>query len=235
MISSDNHKENIGLRIKAARSALGLTQKKLCERAGMKLPSLRDYELCKRIPGGEAVAAFAYVGINANWLLTGEGPMMISELVGEAAQDLRDAASLQRILDDVRAGRRSVSDLLQAMEPAACYGDPDKTGDSADMLSISRAGADAVPGSSIDEYILMACHAACKRVYGETFSGLGVVLQMGYAADLYNLLVKINTDSGKEFDQMRRLESDGLVDLLNVFIRLGWARKFPPTAEGLFF
>jgi len=76
MISSDNQKQAIGLRIKEARSALGLTQKELCEKAGMKLPSLRDYELGNRIPGGEAVADLARVGINANWLLTGKGEML---------------------------------------------------------------------------------------------------------------------------------------------------------------
>lgn len=45
----------------------------------MKLPSVRDYELGNSIPGGEAVAALMRVGISANWLLTGEGAMLLSD------------------------------------------------------------------------------------------------------------------------------------------------------------
>ncbi|OGT19265.1 MAG: hypothetical protein A2342_02470 [Gallionellales bacterium RIFOXYB12_FULL_54_9] len=78
MNPSDNQKQVVGLRIKEARAALGLTQKELCEQAKMKLPSVRDYELGNSIPGGEAVAALMRVGISANWLLTGEGEMLLS-------------------------------------------------------------------------------------------------------------------------------------------------------------
>ena len=45
----------------------------------MKLPSVRDYELGNSIPGGEAVAALMRIGISANWLLTGEGAMLLSD------------------------------------------------------------------------------------------------------------------------------------------------------------
>lgn len=86
MTSSDNQKQAVGLRIKEARSALGLTQKELCEKAGMKLPSVRDYELGNRIPGGEAVADLVSIGINANWLLTGEGAMLLSDAQASPAR-----------------------------------------------------------------------------------------------------------------------------------------------------
>lgn len=46
----------------------------------MKLPSLRDYELGNRIPGGEAVVDLARAGMNAHWILTGQGSMLISDL-----------------------------------------------------------------------------------------------------------------------------------------------------------
>lgn len=94
MNSSDNQKQAIGLRIKEARAALDLTQKELCEQAAMKLPSLRDYELGNRIPGGEAVAALMRVGINANWLLTGEGAMLLED--GQA----RPAPSAQHVVEE---------------------------------------------------------------------------------------------------------------------------------------
>lgn len=79
-MASEDLKKATGLRIKEARSALGWTQKELCSKAEMKFPSLRDYELGNSIPGGEAVAALVRVGINANWLLTGAGPMLLADL-----------------------------------------------------------------------------------------------------------------------------------------------------------
>lgn len=52
----------------------------------MKLPSVRDYELGNRIPGGEAVADLVSIGINANWLLTGEGAMLLSDAQASPAR-----------------------------------------------------------------------------------------------------------------------------------------------------
>ncbi|MEQ1814378.1 MAG: helix-turn-helix transcriptional regulator [Candidatus Nitrotoga sp.] len=79
-----NSKQSIGTRIKQARTALGLTQKGLCEKTGMKLPSLRDYELGNSIPGGEAIADLMRAEISANWVLTGEGEMLLSAGEDEA-------------------------------------------------------------------------------------------------------------------------------------------------------
>ncbi|MBN8516605.1 MAG: helix-turn-helix domain-containing protein [Candidatus Accumulibacter sp.] len=80
MLEVDNLKMSVGTRIKQARGVLGLTQKDLCEATGMPLPSLKNYEASQRIPGGDAIAALMHAGINANWLLTGEGPMLLAEL-----------------------------------------------------------------------------------------------------------------------------------------------------------
>ena len=80
----DNQKMAVGARLKEARAALGLTQKELCALVEMPLPSLRDYELGKRIPGGEAIGGLVRAGINANWLLTGEGPMLLANLQAQA-------------------------------------------------------------------------------------------------------------------------------------------------------
>lgn len=79
MIPSDNQKQSVGLRIKEARSALGLTQKELCDKTGMPLQSLRGYELSHRTPGGDAIEYLVRIGINANWLLTGEGEMLLAD------------------------------------------------------------------------------------------------------------------------------------------------------------
>jgi len=86
---------------------------------------------------------------------------------------------------------------------------------------------EAQSGEAIDEMLLDSCHAACRRVYGDDFDGAAMSVQLGYAVDLYNLLVKMSAQKGG-LSEMKRLEVNGLVDQLNVFIRLGWPRKFPP-------
>lgn len=109
-------REAVATRIKQARESLGLTQKKAAEKAnGMSLPSYKDYEAGKTMPGGEAIQDLTKLGINANWLLNGEGPMLLSELLGDALQDFVDAENLQKTAGAIR---RSV-----AREPAAApYG-----------------------------------------------------------------------------------------------------------------
>lgn len=89
-------KKIIGKRLKQARNALGLTQRKLCEQYDIKLPSLRDYETCNRVPGGEAMADFMRAGINVNWLLTGKGPMLLTDL-GKSESNERNSGVLRQI------------------------------------------------------------------------------------------------------------------------------------------
>jgi len=74
----DINKEIVGNRIRSARKKLKLSQKELSERSGLPLPSLKDYETGKRMPGGEAIASLCQAGISANWLLTGKGEMLRS-------------------------------------------------------------------------------------------------------------------------------------------------------------
>lgn len=79
MNSSSNLKGDIGKRIREARSSLHLTQKEFCLLTGMKLPSLRDYELGNRIPGGEALVDLGRANINTHWLLNGLGEMFLGD------------------------------------------------------------------------------------------------------------------------------------------------------------
>ena len=60
-------------RIKATRKALGYTQKQMGEAIGSYLSTWQDYEAGKSIPGGNALAGLARLGVDINWLLTGEG------------------------------------------------------------------------------------------------------------------------------------------------------------------
>ena len=70
----------IGLRMKAARDVLGLTQDGLAKAVGGSKRGIQENEARNRVPGGEVVFGMVRLGINANWLLTGEGPMLLADL-----------------------------------------------------------------------------------------------------------------------------------------------------------
>lgn len=78
-----NLRAELGERLKQARAGLGLTQKELCLRVGLPLQSLKDYEGSKRLPGSEALCAYASAGIRVDWLLTGKGPMLAADQVDQ--------------------------------------------------------------------------------------------------------------------------------------------------------
>ena len=75
----------IGLRMKAARDVLGLTQDGLAKAVGGSKRGIQENEARNRVPGGEVVFGMVRLGINANWLLTGQGPMLLAELQGKTA------------------------------------------------------------------------------------------------------------------------------------------------------
>ncbi|MGL5632913.1 MAG: helix-turn-helix domain-containing protein, partial [Azovibrio sp.] len=78
---SDNHVlVNVGARIKAARKALGMTQDELAALAGARSKSgLQDNEAGKNMPGGHMLGALVKAGVNANWLLSGKGEMLLAD------------------------------------------------------------------------------------------------------------------------------------------------------------
>lgn len=115
-----NLRAELGERLKQARAGLGLTQKELCLRVGLPLPSLKDYEACNRLPGAEALCAYASAGIRVDWLLTGDGPMLATDLVdpGTALDRLHDlhAAFMDYWHGQVHEIRREVAliDFVEA-------------------------------------------------------------------------------------------------------------------------
>lgn len=232
MNPSDNQKQAVGLRIKEARSALGLTQKELCEQAKMKLPSVRDYELGNSIPGGEAVAALMRVGINANWLLTGEGEMLLADYHARLEAERKES------FGDVpeRIGNTLPPHMMEVLkrEMAKPENQPSPM---LHMYGVSTHEGKPRADQAIDEILLSSCHAACKAVYGNKFEAESAVVQMGYAADLYGLLVRLCASNEKDLGEMKRLEVNGLIELLKIYVKLGWSRQFPPHdyKDGCFF
>lgn len=90
-------------RLKAARQTLRLKQDEMSAKSGVPLSSYQKYELGPSLPGAEAMEGFVRAGINANWLLTGEGPMLLEELQHQGGAELEAAraelAALQARMD----------------------------------------------------------------------------------------------------------------------------------------
>jgi phage repressor protein C with HTH and peptisase S24 domain len=66
----------IGSRLKAWRESLSLKQADAASALGLPPSTYQNYERDVRAPNTEGWNAFAMNGINTNWLLTGEGPML---------------------------------------------------------------------------------------------------------------------------------------------------------------
>ena len=62
-------------RFKDVRKTLGLSQRKMVEELGSSLGAIQAYEAGTSVPGGNVLEALARMGVNIDWLLTGEGEM----------------------------------------------------------------------------------------------------------------------------------------------------------------
>jgi transcriptional regulator with XRE-family HTH domain len=64
-------------RLKKVRKTLRFSQKKMAKTINIATRTWQVYEEGGSVPGGKVYAALAKLGFNANWLLTGDGPMTI--------------------------------------------------------------------------------------------------------------------------------------------------------------
>lgn len=72
-------------RLRGIRTKMGLKQSELAAQSGVSERAYQGYEAGKSVPGGDAIEGFMKVGISANWLLTGEGSMLLADLQAPAA------------------------------------------------------------------------------------------------------------------------------------------------------
>lgn len=94
----------------------------------------------------------------------------------------------------------------------------------------SAFGADA---REVDTSLWDNCFRACQQVHGAEFGALPPGQQSAYANDLYNLVVRMASQTGRSVQDAHRLEVVGLADLLRVFGKMGWARRFPDRRRDL--
>lgn len=67
---------SIGAALKAWRESEKLSQREAAAHFGVPARTYQDYERDLKAPGAGAIQSFMRAGINANWLLAGEGPML---------------------------------------------------------------------------------------------------------------------------------------------------------------
>ena len=115
-------KESIHARIARARKHLGVTQPEMSGRTGIPVSSLDKYEGGHSKPGTDALAQIAACGINIHWLVTGDGPMMLSELQPRGALDAPLLqASIEGVEEALRATGRDMSPAKKAELVLAIY------------------------------------------------------------------------------------------------------------------
>jgi transcriptional regulator with XRE-family HTH domain len=97
---------SIGARLKVWRDALLLKQAEAAATLGLSGSTYQNYERDVRAPNTEGWEAFVRAGINANWLLTGEGPMLLADLTRSPAGAL-DMERLQMAIEATEEGLRA--------------------------------------------------------------------------------------------------------------------------------
>ena len=102
---------NLRIRLIIEQNKMNATEFSVC--SGIPYRSLQNYLRGEREPNSEAYLRFAQMGVNINWLLTGQGEMFINEVVDDLTQE---EASL---IDDFRhmneQGKAAVTTSARAM------------------------------------------------------------------------------------------------------------------------
>lgn len=81
---NESAKLAVGERLKAFREMKKLSQVQLAEALGGTARGLQDNESGKSLPNSKILTGLYGLGINVNWLLSGEGPMTRNEAVKPA-------------------------------------------------------------------------------------------------------------------------------------------------------
>lgn len=104
-------------RLKAWRDAQRLSQVAAAATFGIPASNYIKYEAGTRVPGAGPMEAFVTAGgINANWLLTGQGPMLLADL---------QAAQVAGALDRERM-RMAIEAIEEALEEGGLVMAPTK-------------------------------------------------------------------------------------------------------------
>jgi phage repressor protein C with HTH and peptisase S24 domain len=90
----------LGERLKAWRAEKNIGQKEASTIFGIPFRTYQNYEMDHSPPGAESMKSFIRAGINANWLLTGEGDMLLSGPISSAPSGKNADRSLKERQDE---------------------------------------------------------------------------------------------------------------------------------------
>lgn len=86
---SESSESSIGERLRVFRESMKLTQAQMAKAAGGSTPGYKSNEQGTALPNSKLLVGLRGLGLNVDWLLSGEGPMLRADLLapGEAAED----------------------------------------------------------------------------------------------------------------------------------------------------
>ena len=77
-------------RLKIVREYLAKSQRDMSVTVGLGISVWRSYEIGSSFPGGKVFEALARLGFNVNWLLTGEGEMLLKKWPVKVTKEVTD-------------------------------------------------------------------------------------------------------------------------------------------------
>jgi hypothetical protein len=103
---SDTLNTGLSERLKLVRKHLAESQTGMDSLLNIGKKSWQRYESGGHTPGSQVVAALVEQGFNANWVLSGDGPMLL-----EDAKPAPEAENLPAVLDELRTMRQELREL----------------------------------------------------------------------------------------------------------------------------
>lgn len=104
----------IGARIRCARENFGFTRPVFSEKFGVSVRTLENNEHGRNEPGASLFLPFVALGVSANWLLTGEGQMLVADIKPEQSY----AIDFQCLKKSVQAVEEGLSGSTRRIDPA---------------------------------------------------------------------------------------------------------------------
>ncbi len=102
---------SVSERMKAVREGSDKNQREFAEILGISYPAIQSYETGKSVPGGNVLAAYANLGFNVNWILTGEGPMVL-DVKDSSLYFLQDNTLLDNVIMATEDYLREINEVL---------------------------------------------------------------------------------------------------------------------------
>lgn len=108
---------SISARLRSVIDDRGMSIKEASEVVGIPYRTLQNYLLGEREPNAKAMAAIrTHLGISLDWLLTGEGPMLLggaAESAGAQAVNQQEEAILELFRSLGEAGKREIQSAAE--------------------------------------------------------------------------------------------------------------------------